>query len=164
MLITEPDWKGVRSSGYGRVHIGNNTVIREYTVINKPTDKVTYIGDNCYIMNRCFVGHDTHIGDGVQLNPGCSVAGYVKIGDYSHIGMNASVHQRSSIGKYCVIGAGSFFKGESPDGIVWGGVPARPIKVNEIGIERSDLSDDEKCELLKVSKSFVDNFKCSSDV
>jgi len=43
MIVTEPDWKGVRSSGYGRVHIGDNTVIREYTVINKPTGKVTYI-------------------------------------------------------------------------------------------------------------------------
>ena len=42
--------------------------------------------------------------------------------------MNASIHQRSKIGKYCVIGAGSFFKGESPDGIIWGGVPAKPIK------------------------------------
>ena len=164
MLITEPDWKGVRSSGYGRVHIGNNTVIREYTVINKPTDKVTHIGDDCYIMNRCFIGHDCYIGNGVQMNPRCSVAGYVKIGDYSHMGMNASVHQKSTIGKYCVIGAGSFFKGESPDGVVWGGVPARPIKVNEIGIERSSLSEEEKLELLKTSKRFVDGFKSSGDI
>jgi len=80
MIVTEPDWKGVRSSGYGRVHIGDNTVIREYTVINKPTGKVTYIGDDCYIINRCFIGHDCYIGNGVQMNPGCSVAGYVKIG------------------------------------------------------------------------------------
>lgn len=164
MLITEPDWKGVKSSGYGRVHVGDGTVIREYTVINKPTDKITHIGDNCYIMNRCFVGHDSQIGNHVQMNPGCSIAGFVKIGDHSHIGMNASIHQRSIVGKYCVIGAGSFFKGESPDGIVWGGVPARPIKVNEIGIERSNLSRDEKCKLLEVSKIFIDNFKSSSDI
>lgn len=23
MIVTEPDWKGVRSSGYGRVHTGD---------------------------------------------------------------------------------------------------------------------------------------------
>ena len=164
MILTEPDWKGHSLSGYGRVHIGDNTIIRELTIINKPTEKLTYVGDDCYIMNRCFIGHDSHIGNGVQMNPGSSVAGFVKIGDYSHIGMNASIHQRSTIGKYCVIGAGSFFKGESPDGIIWGGVPARPIKINEVGIERSNMSKKEKCELIKSSKSFIDSFKSSGDI
>jgi len=164
MILTEPDWRGHSSSGYGRVHIGDNTIIRELAIINKPTEKLTYVGDDCYIMNRCFIGHDSHIGNGVQMNPGSSVAGFVKIGDYSHIGMNASIHQRSTIGKYCVIGAGSFFKGESPDGIIWGGVPARPIKINEVGIERSNMSEKEKCELIKSSKSFIDSFKSSGDI
>jgi UDP-N-acetylglucosamine acyltransferase len=164
MLFTEPDWKGQTSSGYGRVHIGDNTVIRELTIINKPTDKVTHIGDDCYIMNRCFIGHDSHIGNGVQMNPGSSVAGFVKIGDHSHIGMNASIHQHSVIGNYCMIGAGSFFKGETPDGIVWGGVPAKPIKVNTIGIERSNLTEHEKKDLIKRSEMFINNFKCSSDI
>src|SRR5210317_1875087 len=164
MIVTEPDWKDVRSSGYGRVHIGDNTVIREYTVINKPTGKVTYIGDDCYIMNRCFIGHDCYIGNGVQMNPGCSVAGYVKIDDHSHVGMNASIHQRSVIGKYCVIGAGSFFKGESPDGIVWGGVPSIPIKVNTIGIERSSLPDSDKKSLIEVGEQFVNSFKRSRNI
>ena len=59
MLFTEPDWKGQTSSGYGRVHIGDNTVIRELTIINKPTDKVTRIGDECVYSStfgdRCYV-------------------------------------------------------------------------------------------------------------
>ena len=164
MILTEPDWKGHSSSGYGRVHIGDNTIIRELTIINKPTEKLTYVGDDCYIMNRCFIGHDSHIGNGVQMNPGSSVAGYVNIGDYSHIGMNASIHQRSKIGKYCVIGAGSFFKGESPDGIIWGGVPAKPIKVNAVGIERSRMSEHEKIDLIKRSETFINTFKSSRDI
>lgn len=164
MLITEPDWKGRTSSEHGRVHIGDNTIIREFTVINKPTEALTHVGDNCYVMNRCFIGHDSYIGNGVQMNPGSSVAGFVKIGDHSHIGMNASIHQHAVIGKYCVIGAGSFFKGESPDGIVWGGVPAKPIKVNMIGIKRSTLSEDQQNELIERSEKFVNNFKCSGDI
>ena len=36
-----------------------------------------------------------------------------------------------------MIGANGFFKGTSPKGIIWAGVPARPLKVNTIGLERN---------------------------
>jgi len=162
--INEPDWKGKKSNPDGQVIIGDGTEIREYVVINKPTESYTKIGNNCYIMSQVFIGHDCDIGDNVQLNPGCSIAGFVTIGDNSHVGMNASVHQRSIIGKYCMIGAGSFFKGESPDGIVWGGVPSIPIKVNTIGIEKSSLSDSDKKSLIEVGEQFIDNFKSSRNI
>ena len=162
--INEPDWKGKKSNPDGQVIIGDGTEIREYVVINKPTESYTKIGNNCYIMSQVFIGHDCDIGDNVQLNPGCSIAGFVTIGDKSHVCMNASVHQRSIIGKYCVIGAGSFFKGESPDGIVWGGVPSFPIKVNTIGIEKSSLSDSDKKSLIEVGEQFIDNFKSSRNI
>ena len=78
--------------------------------------------------------------------------------------MNASIHQHSKIGKCCIIGAGSFFKGETPSGITWGGVPAKPIKVNDIGIERSDLSNIEKELIIHNAKLFIDRFKASSNI
>lgn len=158
MIITEPDWNGKISNPDGKVTIGDGTIIRELTIINKPVESETYIGNNCYIMNRCFVAHDCHIGDEVQLNPGCSIAGFVKIGDRTQIGMNASVHQFSNIGRFCMIGAGSFFKGDSPDGITWGGVPARPIKVNEIGINKANIPDSEKSRILNRGREFVSNY------
>lgn len=164
MVFTEPDWRGHESNPDGKVHIGKNTEIREYAIINKPTGTTTYIGDDCYIMNNTFIGHDSHLGNGVQLNPGCTVAGFVTIGNYTHIGMNASVHQRSIIGNYCMIGASSFFKGESPDGIVWGGVPAIPLKVNTIAIERSGLSYTEKQSMIETAEKFVHSFKSSRNV
>jgi UDP-N-acetylglucosamine acyltransferase len=163
-MITEPDWKGKKSNPNGQVIIGENTEIKEFVVINKPTENYTRIGNNCYIMSQVFVGHDCEIGNNVQLNPGCSIAGFVSIGDYSHVGMNASVHQHSKIGKFCVLGAGSFFKGSSPDGIVWGGVPAVPLKPNYVGIERSSLSTDDKKLLIKTAEQFVDIFKSSRNV
>jgi acyl-[acyl carrier protein]--UDP-N-acetylglucosamine O-acyltransferase len=78
--------------------------------------------------------------------------------------MNASVHQKSIIGKYCMIGGSSFFKGESPDGIVWGGVPATPLKVNTFGIERSTMTDEEKISMTKAAEKFIDIFKTSRNV
>ena len=163
-MITEPDWKGKTSNPDGRVIIVENTDIKEYVVINKPTGACTRIGDNCYIMSHVFVGHDCSIGNVVQLNPGCSIAGFVTIGDNTHVGMNASIHQHSKIGKYFVIGANSFFKGESPDGIVWGGVPSIPIKVNTIGIERSSMSDEDKSLLIEVCEKFIHSFKISRNI
>ena len=54
-MITEPDWKGHVSNPDGRVIIGDNTEIKEFVVINKPTDKVTSIGKDCYIMSHVFL-------------------------------------------------------------------------------------------------------------
>ena len=45
-MITEPDWKGIKSNPNGQVIIGDNTEIKEYVVINKPTESCTRIGDN----------------------------------------------------------------------------------------------------------------------
>ena len=78
--------------------------------------------------------------------------------------MNASIHQHSKIGKCCLIGAGSFFKGETPSGITWGGVPAKPIKVNNIGIERSGLLNNEKELIIHNAKLFIDGFQTSSNI
>jgi UDP-N-acetylglucosamine acyltransferase len=163
-METEPDWKGVSSNPNGKIIIGENTQIRECVIINKPTKEKTHIGSNCYLMNRSFVGHDTIIGDYVTLYPGTSIAGFVCIGDYTSVGMNASVHQNSKLGRCCMIGANSFFKGDSPDGITWGGVPAKPLKINVVGINKSNLKNEEKMEIILGAKKFINSFQSSSNV
>jgi acyl-[acyl carrier protein]--UDP-N-acetylglucosamine O-acyltransferase len=164
-MFTKPDWKNHTSYPGGDVFVGKGTVIREYVIINKPASTdLTKIGTNCYIMNSCFVGHDCLIGNDVTLCPHACLAGDVFVGDFTTIGMNASIHQGSRIGRCCMIGAGSFFKGETPCGVTWAGVPARPIKVNVIGIERSNLSDVEKDKIISNAQLFIDNFKSSSNI
>ena len=164
-MFTEPDWKGHASVEGSTVAVGSGTIIRENVIINLPAkNDLTVVGSNCYLMNSCFVGHDCIIGDNVTLCPHACVAGHVSIGDYTTIGMNSSIHQGSTIGKCCMIGAGAFFKGTSPDGITWAGVPAKPIKVNMIGIDRCDLSIEEKEKILSNAQLFIDDFKSSSNV
>jgi acyl-[acyl carrier protein]--UDP-N-acetylglucosamine O-acyltransferase len=164
-MFTEPDWKGHSSVEGSTVSIGDGTIIRENVIINLPAkNDLTVIGSNCYLMNTCFVGHDSIIGNNVTLCPHACVAGHVSIGDYTTIGMNASIHQGSTIGRCCMIGAGSFFKGISPDGITWVGVPARPLKVNMIGIDRCDLSIEEKEKILSNAQLFIDDFECSRNI
>jgi acyl-[acyl carrier protein]--UDP-N-acetylglucosamine O-acyltransferase len=163
-MFTEPDWKNHASVKDSDVTIGDGTIIRERVIINYPAEKSTVIGSNCYIMNTCFVGHDCTIGDGVTLCPHVCVAGHVTIGDYTTVGMNSSIHQGSVLGKCCMIGANAFFKGTSPNGITWVGVPAKPLKVNVVGIERSNLSDTEKQKMILDAQLFIDNFKRTSNV
>ena len=164
-MVTEPDWKNHGAFPGGRVSVGPETTIREYVVINKPANKeFTEIGSNCYIMNSCFIGHDCNIGNHVTLCPHACLAGDVYVGDYTNIGMNASIHQGSRIGRCCMIGAGAFFKGGSPCGITWVGVPARPIKVNIIGIERADIPEIEKEQMISNAQLFINRFESSSDI
>lgn len=164
-MFTEPDWRGVDSSENSFVFVGDDTVIRENVIINLPAiNEKTHIGSNCYIMNTCFIGHDCVIEDNVTLCPHVCVAGNVYIGEYTTIGMNASIHQGSIIGRCCMIGAGSFFKGRSPSGITWAGVPARPIKVNTIGIKKSDMSPEEKETMISNAQLFIDTVKSPSNV
>jgi acyl-ACP--UDP-N-acetylglucosamine O-acyltransferase len=164
-MFTEPDWRDRESVVDSTVAVGHGTIIRENVIINLPAkNDLTVVGSNCYIMNTCFVGHDCIIGNNVTLCPHACVAGNVSIGDYTTIGMNSSIHQGSSIGRCCMIGAGAFFKGDSPDGVTWVGVPARPLKVNTVGIERSGLSETEKTEMISNAQLYVDNFKNASNV
>lgn len=117
------------------VIIGDETEIREYVTINTPVGNVTEIGESCFLMTKSHVGHDGILENDVVLSCGSRVGGHSHIGKYCYIGLNASTHQHSELGAYSIVGANSFFKGKSPTGITWGGVPARPIKINLVNIE-----------------------------
>jgi UDP-N-acetylglucosamine acyltransferase len=159
-MFTEPDWRDHASVEGSTVAVGSGTVFKDNVIINLPAkNDLTVLGSNCYLMSACFVGHDCIIGNDVTVGPHACLAGHVTVGDYTTIGMNASIHQSSNIGQCCMIGAGSFFKGTSPDGITWVGVPARPLKVNTIGIERSGLSETEKTRMISNAQLYIDALK-----
>ncbi|RLC20945.1 MAG: hypothetical protein DRH56_09930 [Deltaproteobacteria bacterium] len=116
--------------------IGAGTEIREFVTINLPTYGETKVGRNCFLMANVHIPHDCEVGHDVIFAVGTAIGGRSRIGNYCYFGLNCSVHNRSIIGDYTMIGAGSFFKGDSGVGLVWAGVPARPIKVNKVGIKR----------------------------
>jgi len=157
-METEPDWKGY--DGYvGDTDVSKDAIIKDYVIINKSTSRrSTTIGAGSYIMPFCFIGHDSILGENVQMAPGARVAGFCQIGDNTVLGMNSSVHQYSSMGKYCMLGANSFFKGNSPDGIIWAGVPAKPKKINTIGISRENLNIIDRRIIENVAQLFIDSF------
>lgn len=136
--------------------IGAETVIREFVTVNAPTiEETTTVGPSCYLMAKSHVGHDSQLGERVTLGAGATLSGHTTIRDFSFIGVNSGTHQFAKIGRCCMVGALCLFKGESPDGLTWVGVPGRPIKVNQIGIDRADLSDEEKRAMVAGAESFL---------
>ena len=65
------------------VEMGEGTVIREYTTINRGSaaSGITRVGSGCFLMSYVHLAHDCHIGDGVIIANGTQLAGHVTIED-----------------------------------------------------------------------------------
>jgi len=149
---------GVPDPG-GIVVIGDNVEIREYVTINTPLfGDTTTVGSNSYLMAKSHVGHDAQLGERVVLHTGATIGGHSEIGSYSYIGLNSATHPFAKLGSFCMLGANGFYKGISPDGIVWVGVPAKPLKINKVGFERH-APEGLLEELTRVAEEFVSNVR-----
>lgn len=129
---------GKRPVGTGVV-IGNRNVFREYTTIHQGHYDLTSIGDNAYIMNKVYIGHDNAIGDGVTMASSVTLGGHVHIGDGANLGMGATVHQRRRIGPGCMIGMGAVVTRDIPPYALAYGMPCRVVGVNRVGMQRSGI-------------------------
>lgn len=74
-----------------------------------------------------------------------------------NFGLNYSVHNRSELSDYCVVGASSFFKGYFAPGLIWAGVPAKAIKINEVGIQSNSLDNIKEQIIIDARAALVKN-------
>jgi len=74
------------------------------------------------------VGHDSKIGSYNVFNPGCNISGGVELGDRNLLGTNATVLQMLKLGSDLILGASSLATKNLPDGYVYVGSPAKPIR------------------------------------
>lgn len=150
---------GVEDPG-GIVDIGDNVEIREFVTINTPLfgDK-TSIGSNSYLMAKSHVGHDAQLGYRVILHSGAVVGGHSEIGSFCYMGLNCSTHPFAKLSEYCIVGANGMFKGSSPSALVWVGTPAKPIKVNSVGLDRHCEDSLEKEKLITAASYFLNHWR-----
>lgn len=138
----------------GEVVIGSRNVVREFTTINSSTRGVTRMGDDCVMLRGSHLSHDSVLENMVNVSCNVLIGGESYVMDGANIGLGTIIHQRQVIGSYSMIGMGTVItKAQKIEpGWVFIGCPARPLKVNEIGLKRFQIRYDE----LKME---VDRFK-----
>jgi UDP-N-acetylglucosamine acyltransferase len=125
------------------VEVGDDTTLRELTTMHRGTHRVTRIGSRCLVMNKSHIGHDAVIGDDVTLSPHATVGGHAEIGDGATIGMASTLHQRRLVGPGAMVGMGAVVTRDVPPYAKAYGSPARVRAVNEVGMRRSGISEDD---------------------
>ncbi|MDQ7017357.1 MAG: acyl-ACP--UDP-N-acetylglucosamine O-acyltransferase [Gammaproteobacteria bacterium] len=123
------------------VEIGAHNVIREAATIHRATsdERITRIGNHCYLMGNTHVGHDCTLGDYVIMANNAGLGGHTHVDDRVTLGAGALVHQFCRIGAYSMIAA---FTGTRKDILPFtmsAGQPLKHYRLNSIGLRRNGI-------------------------
>ena len=127
-----------RSSGNG-ITIGDGNVLREYVQVHQGWKERTRIGDGAFIMNQCYLAHDSVVDDGATLASSVLLAGHVHVGAGANLGLGTAVHQFRTIGRGAMIGMSAAVTKDIPPFAKAFGNPAAVRGANVIGMERSGV-------------------------
>jgi UDP-N-acetylglucosamine acyltransferase len=121
------------------VEIGADTIVREYTTINRGTSATgrTSVGARCFLMTYVHLAHDCVVGDDVTIANATQCAGHVTVHDGAVVsGLNA-IHQFVTIGTYAFVGGGSRVNQDVPPYVKAVGNPMELYGLNSIGLQRA---------------------------
>ncbi len=126
--------------------IGNNNVFREYTSIHTatPESKITAIGNHNYFLAFAHVGHECILGDYLVVSCSVLIGGHVVVGDHATIGARASIHQFCRVGAYSMTGGHAVVLQDVLPFMLVDGDPATAKTINQVGMERSGFSSEER--------------------
>ena len=140
--VGEMGAKGDEFKADGWVSIYNEVTLREFVCINSPFYfPETIIDDKVYVMNKCYIAHDCHVRRGAILSAGVLLGGRSVIGEYSNLGLGATVHQRMHIGSRVMVGMQSVVTKDIIPYSLIAGNPARILRFNRLGAERSGMDE-----------------------
>jgi len=112
---------------HGRLHaMGENCRINRFVNITDP--QYVSIGNNVSLSQCNLIGHDGVIGMlNIAYNMKLDSVGKIVIKDNVFVGHGSTVLPNITIGSNVVIAAGALVNKDVPDGLIVGGVPAKPI-------------------------------------
>lgn len=141
------------------VEIGEGTVIREYSTINRGTSESfkTTVGRNCFIMSYVHLAHDCHLGDGVILANGVQLAGHVRIDDRAILSGLSAVHQFVRIGRHAFVGGCSRVSKDIPPFLKAVGNPVKLYGLNTVGLQRAGFDEATLRELKRAYRLFFNS-------
>lgn len=126
-----PDGSGlVKIPHIGDVRIGADVEIGANSCVDRAKLGSTTIGDGTKIDNLVQIGHNCLIGASCVICGHVGVSGSVTIGDGSMIGGGVGIADNLTLGAGAQIAASSGVICDIPDGEMWGGTPALPMRVS----------------------------------
>ena len=138
------------------VEIGEDTVIREYSTINRGTTQSfkTTVGKNCFVMSYVHLAHDCHVGDGVILGNCVQFAGHVTVHDKAIVSGQSAAHQFVKIGAYSFVGGCSRIAKDVPPYVKAVGNPIKLYGLNSVGLQRNNFPEPVVRELKRAYRMF----------
>jgi len=140
----------------GKVIIGNSNVITNHVTIDGPYhEDVTKIGNDCFIMAKSHIGHDTLMENNVVVSALANLGGYCKYASFVNIGNGALIHQRLSIGESTMIGMGAVVLNNIPPFLTVAQNPAKILSINTVGLGKRGFSEKEVSGLSSFIKEYL---------
>ncbi len=141
------------------VDVGADTVVREYSTINRGTSAsgVTTVGSRCFIMSYVHVAHDCHVGDQVIIANGTQFAGHVTVHDRAILSGLVAIHQFVTIGALAFVGGCSRVNQDIPPFVKAVGNPVELYGLNSVGLQRAGFSEETVRGLKRVYRLFFNS-------
>jgi UDP-N-acetylglucosamine acyltransferase len=136
------------------LEVGDNNVIREYVTIHRATGegKYTRVGNDCYIMAYCHLGHNVTLGNTITMANSVGLSGHVTVEDLVTIGGMTGVHQFARIGKIAMVGGFSKITRDVPPFMLVDGTDERVHDINAVGLRRMGITPESRLALHKACK------------
>jgi len=125
--------------GPTRLVVGPHCELREGVTMNTGTEDgggVTRVGERCFFMVGCHIGHDCQVGNAVTFANNVVLGGHVCVGDHTFLGGHVAVHQHVRIGEGAMMAGLSGATGDLiPFGYALGQI-ADLVGLNVVGLQR----------------------------
>ena len=152
-------WKGEPTYCY----VGNDVVIREHVIINRgiKSEHSTEIGNECFIMAKSHIGHDTVLEGKAVIGNGVQIAGDSHIEQCVILSSNVIVHSGSNIGKWAMVKGGCRINSNVPPFVIVAHNPVAYYGVNAYilrnkGFAESTIDD--------IAKAYRHIYQCDTSI
>jgi UDP-N-acetylglucosamine acyltransferase len=142
-------WKGEQTYCY----IGDNNIIRENVIINRgiKPEGGTRIGNECFIMAKAHICHDSVVKGRNVIGNGAALAGTCEVDECSILSSNAVLHEGSKVGKWVLVKGGCRIAGNVPPYIILAHNPAAYFGVNAVILKKGGFSE---AQITDIAKSY----------
>lgn len=140
---TPAEHRNYFTSSLGKISIGNNNIIREFSTIHSGTSSnTTVLKSNIIVLNHSHIAHDCIIEHKTNISANVTLAGHVYVMEGANIALGTVIHQFSIVGAYSMVGMNSTvtLKSKILPGKICVGSPSQPIKDNIVGLERHNVT------------------------